>query len=162
EALAVALDELSADAIRAVDDGASILVLSDRGVDADHAPIPSLLALSSVHNALLRAGRRMRCGLIVETGEAREVADVVLLFGYGAGAVSPYLALEAVEHVGGEAYAKYTKAIEKGLLKVMSKMGISTLSSYQGAQIFEAIGLGQEVIERYFPGTISVVGGVGL
>jgi glutamate synthase (NADPH/NADH) large chain len=175
ESLALALDELCLSAIRAVDEGASILVVSDRGVDADRAPIPSLLALSAVHNALLRAGKRMGCGLVVESAEPREVADVALLFGYGAGAVSPYLALEAISQLGPdgtsglgpawsapEACAKYTKAIEKGLLKVMSKMGISTLSSYQGAQIFEAIGLGQEVIERYFPGTISVLGGIGL
>ena len=166
-ALEAALAALCAQAERAVDEGASILVVSDRGVDAARAPIPTLLATSAVHGALARAGKRVRAGLVVETGEAREVADVALLLGYGAGAVSPYLALETVAalEVAGtpeERAAHYVGALCKGLLKVMSKMGISCLSSYQGAQIFEAIGLGKETVDRWFPGTASRVGGVGL
>ena len=162
-----ALATLCASADRAVDEGVSILVVSDRDVDAGHAPIPSLLATSAVHHALARAGKRMRVGLIVETGEAREVADVALLLGYGAAAVSPYLAFETIEALDldtpREGRAKrYTDALDKGLLKVMSKMGISCLSSYQGAQIFEAIGLGQAVVDRWFPGTASRIGGIGL
>jgi glutamate synthase (NADPH/NADH) large chain len=165
-----ALDELCAGAERAVDGGASLIVLSDRGVDAAHAPIPSLLATSAVHHSLTRAGKRVRVGLLIETGEAREVADVALLVGYGAGAVNPYLAFEAIEAIGasdlslppGEAIDHYVHALDKGLLKVMSKMGISCLSSYQGAQIFEAIGIGQGTIDRFFPGTASRVGGIGL
>jgi glutamate synthase (NADPH/NADH) large chain len=173
EALATALDELCAKAARAVDEGHSVLVLSDRGVDEAHAPIPSLLATAAVHHSLVRAGKRMRVGLVVESGEAREVTDVALLLGYGAGAVNPYLALEAVAELarGGElahaadaetATKHYVKAVGKGLLKIMSKMGISTLSSYQGAQIFEAIGIDHGTIERYFTGTISRLGGIGI
>jgi glutamate synthase (NADPH/NADH) large chain len=152
---------------RAVDEGVSLLVLSDRGVDRAHAAIPSLLATSAVHHALARAGKRMRVGLVVETGEAREVADVALLIGYGAGAVCPYLALEAIDALDvetprSERAAHYVHALGKGLLKVMSKMGISCLSSYQGAQIFEAVGIGKSTIERWFPGTHSRIGGIGL
>jgi glutamate synthase (NADPH) large chain len=167
EALERALLALCADAERAVDEGASLIVLSDRGVDAARAPIPSLLATSAVHHWLARAGKRMRAGLIVETGEAREVADLALLIGYGAGAVNPYLAFEAVDALDAEAPRAerglhYVHALDKGLLKVMSKMGISCLSSYQGAQIFEAIGIGPDVISRFFPGTASRIGGIGL
>jgi glutamate synthase (NADPH/NADH) large chain len=166
-ALERALVALCAAAEHAIDDGASLIVLSDRGVDAAHAPIPSLLATSAVHHSLARAGKRMRAGLLVETGEAREVADVALLVGYGAGAVCPYLAFEAIDALDLDMSSEdrahhYVHALDKGLLKVMSKMGISCLSSYQGAQIFEAIGLGQETIDRWFPGTASRVGGIGL
>jgi glutamate synthase (NADPH/NADH) large chain len=166
-ALERALLELCAAAERAVDERASLLVVSDRGVDADHAPIPSLLATSALHHSLARAGKRMRVGLIVETGDAREVADVALLVGHGAGAVNPYLALETLAGLEidvrpEERKHHYVHAIDKGLLKVMSKMGISCLSSYQGAQIFEAIGIGQETIDRWFPGIASRVGGIGL
>ncbi len=161
ESLALALDRLCAAAEKAANDGASLLVLSDRGVDREHAAIPSVLAVAAVHNALLRTGLRMRVGLIVESGEPREVCDMALLIGYGAGAINPYLALEIVAAMGLEA-ATYVKALKKGLLKVMSKMGISTLASYQGAQIFEAIGLGASIVDRYFPGTTSRVGGIGL
>ena len=164
EAALVALCEA---AERAVDEGVSILVLSDRGVDREHAAIPSLLATSAVHHALARTGKRMRAGLVVETGEAREVADVALLLGYGAGAVCPYLAMEAIEALDvetprGERNAHYVHALDKGLMKVMSKMGISCLSSYQGAQIFEAVGIGKATIDRWFPGTASRIGGIGL
>jgi glutamate synthase (NADPH) large chain len=166
-ALERALVELCAAAERAVDEGASIVVLSDRGLCAELAAIPSLIATSAVHHALARAGKRMRVGLVIETGEPREVADVALLVGYGAGAVNPYLALEAIDALDIEAPRaaradNYVHALDKGLLKVMSKMGISCLSSYQGAQIFEAIGIGRETVERWFPGTASRVGGIGL
>jgi glutamate synthase (NADPH/NADH) large chain len=166
-ALERALAELCAAAERAVDAKASLIVLSDRGVDTTHASIPSLLATSAVHHSLTRAGKRVRVGLLVETGEVREVADVALLVGYGAGAVNPYLAFEVIEAIDlqlprGEASDHYVHALDKGLLKVMSKMGISCLSSYQGAQIFEAIGIGQDTIDRFFPGTASRVGGIGL
>ena len=166
-ALEKALVALCAAAEKAVDDGASLLVLSDRGVDASKAPIPSLLATSAVHHSLARAGKRVRAGLLVETGEPREVADVALLIGYGAGAVCPYLAFEAIDALDLEVASddrahNYVHALDKGLLKVMSKMGISCLSSYQGAQIFEAIGLGQDTVDRWFPGTASRVGGIGL
>ncbi len=161
ESLALALDRLCAGAAKAAKDGASLLVLSDRGVDEAHAAIPSLLALAAVHNELLRTGLRMRVGLIVESGEPREVCDMALLLGYGAGAVNPYLALEVVASLGKDG-AGYVKALKKGLLKVMSKMGISALASYQGAQIFEAIGLGPSMVDRYFLGTTSRLGGIGL
>ncbi len=166
-ALERALVELCIAAERAVDEGASLVVLSDRGVDAEHAAIPSLLATSAVHHALARAGKRVRAGLMIETGEAREVADVALLVGYGAGAVNPYLAFEAIDAIEmdvprAERPHHYVHALDKGLMKVMSKMGISCLSSYQGAQIFEAIGIGQGTIDRWFPGTASRVGGIGL
>jgi glutamate synthase (NADPH/NADH) large chain len=162
-----ALVDLCAAAETACDEGASILLVSDRDVDARHAPIPSLLATSAVHHALARVGKRMRVGLVVETGEAREVADVALLLGYGASAVCPYLAFEVIDALDLEtprdARSKhYVDALDKGLLKVMSKMGISCVSSYQGAQIFEAVGIGQATIDRWFPGTASRVGGIGL
>jgi glutamate synthase (NADPH/NADH) large chain len=156
---------LCAEAERAVDEGASVVVLSDRGVDQDRTAIPSLLATSAVHHALVRAGKRVRAGIVVESGEPREVADVALLVGYGAGAVNPYLALETVASLGeapAEATARYVKALRKGLLKVMSKMGISCLSSYHGAQIFEAIGVARATVDRWFPGTASRIGGIDL
>ena len=166
------LDELRRGASRAVDDGHSIIVLSDRGVGDGRAPIPSLLATGAVHHHLIREGTRMRVGLVVETGEAREVHHFALLIGFGAGAVNPYLALETVQfmsesgqlngHNPEYACKNFIKANEKGVLKVMSKMGISTVQSYRGAQIFEAVGLDQELIDEYFTWTSSRVGGVGL
>jgi glutamate synthase (NADPH/NADH) large chain len=166
-ALEAGLVALCRAAEHAVDAGVSLLILSDRDVSARHAPIPSLLATSAVHHSLARSGRRARVGLVVETGEAREVADLALLIGYGAGAVSPYLAFEAIQAFDvatprHERADHYVHALGKGLLKVMSKMGISCLSSYQGAQIFEAIGIGKEAIDRWFPGTPSRIGGIGL
>jgi len=162
-ALREALDRLCAAAADAVDGGASIVVLSDRGVSETAVAIPSLLAVAAVHHHLIRTRRRVRCGLVSETGEAREVADVALLIGYGAGAVNPYLAFETITELGAEnAHKNYVKALGKGLLKVMSKMGISALSSYHGAQIFEAIGIGQDVVDAYFTGTSSAIGGIGL
>jgi glutamate synthase (NADPH/NADH) large chain len=152
---------------KAADDGASIIVLSDRGVDREHAGIPSLLATSAVHHSLARAGKRMRVGIVVETAEAREVNDMALLLGYGAGAVNPYLAFEILDALEvatprAERREQYLHALDKGLLKVMSKMGISCMSSYQGAQIFEAVGIGKATIERWFTGTASRIGGIGL
>lgn len=167
-----ALDTLCGAASQAIDEGKNIVILSDRGVDADHAPIPSLLATSAVHHHLTRAGTRTRVGLVVESGEPREVQHFCLLIGYGAGGINPYLALESVRDLAerGELngtkpdYAVYNfiKANEKGILKVMSKMGISTVQSYRGAQIFEAIGLDDDLVERYFTRTPSRIQGIGL
>jgi glutamate synthase (NADPH) large chain len=168
-----ALQELCRRAAEAVKKGVSILVLSDHGVDAHHVPIPSLLATSAVHHHLIREGTRTQCGLVVETGEAREAHHFCLLIGYGAGAINPYVAFETIAdlHRDGmfpaemtlEAAKKnYIKAANKAILKVASKMGISTVQSYRGAQIFEAIGLGQELIEKYFTNTPSRLSGVPL
>ncbi|MYC31986.1 MAG: glutamate synthase large subunit [Chloroflexi bacterium] len=167
-----ALDNLCAAASQAIEDGKNVIILSDRGVDANHAPIPSLLATSAVHHHLTRAGTRTRVGLVVESGEPREVQHFCLLIGYGAGGINPYLALESVRDLAerGELngtkpdYAVYNfiKANEKGILKVMSKMGISTVQSYRGAQIFEAIGLDDDLVERYFTRTPSRIQGIGL
>ena len=167
-----AVDALCEAASQAVADGNNIIILSDRGVDANHAPIPSLLATGAVHHHLTRTGDRTQVGLVVESGEPREVQHICLLIGYGAGGINPYLALESVRDLAerGELngtkpdYAVYNfiKANEKGILKVMSKMGISTVQSYRGAQIFEAIGLTDEVVERYFTRTPSRIQGIGL
>ena len=167
-----AVDNLCTAASQAIDDGKNIIILSDRGVDANQAPIPSLLATSAVHHHLTRAGTRTRVGLVVESGEPREVQHFCLLIGYGAGGINPYLALESVRDLAesGELngtkpdYAVYNfvKANEKGILKVMSKMGISTVQSYRGAQIFEAIGINDDLIERYFTRTPSRIQGIGL
>ena len=173
QALRAELNALCARASRAVADGATILVLSDRGcVNDAKAPIPSLLATAAVHHHLIRQGQRTRCGIVVESGEPREVMHFALLIGYGAGAVNPYLAYETLAAMvqGGwiqgitvsEAIHHYIKAINKGLLKVASKMGISTLQSYRGAQIFEASGLNYEVIDQYFTWTTSRIEGIGL
>src|SRR5579864_8495134 len=168
-----ALDELCQRASRAVRAGYSLLILSDRGVDQDYAPIPCLLALAAVHNLLVREETRTQVALITESGEPREVMHFALLSGYGASAINPYLALESVENLAwrgelGEgitpdlAVKHFLKAIKKGLLKTFSKMGISTLQSYQGAQVFEAIGLNKELVASYFCGTTSRVEGIGL
>ena len=167
-----AMDRLVREASQAVEDGCTILVLSDRAVDADHIPIPSLLAVSGVHHHLIRAGERMRVGIALETGEPREVHHFAVLLGYGAGAINPYLALETVEGLCRDgslngvseevAKAGYIKASQKGVVKAMSKMGISTFQSYRGAQIFEAIGLDHEFVDRYFTWTPSRLSGVGM
>jgi glutamate synthase domain-containing protein 2/glutamate synthase domain-containing protein 1/glutamate synthase domain-containing protein 3 len=157
--LQTALTQLAKRASLAIKSGYTLLILSDRGLDEDYAPIPSLLALAAVHNHLVREETRTQVALIIESGEPREVMHFALLIGYGASAVNPYLALETV---GLEAKPNFTKAINKGLLKTFSKMGISTLQSYRGAQVFEAIGLNQELVERYFTGTVSRIEGVGL
>src|SRR5690606_14913382 len=157
----------------AVERGAFFIVLSDRHSDREHAPIPSLLLTSAVHHHLVRRGTRTRVGLLVEAGDVREVHHVALLIGYGAAAVNPYLAMETVEDLcraGRQldgldpevAIRNLIKALGKGVLKVMSKMGISTVASYRGAQVFEAIGLSSDLVDRYFTGTVSQLGGVGL
>ncbi|MBZ4410745.1 glutamate synthase large subunit [Myxococcus sp. XM-1-1-1] len=170
-ALEDAVEKLCAAAVDAVDAGASILLLSDRGVDVTHAAIPALLAMSAVHQRLVRDGIRMYTGLLLETAEAREVHHFACLFSYGAAAVNPYLALDTVRALAdaGElgvdaekAQDLYVHAVEEGLMKVMSKMGISTLQSYRGSQLFEAVGLERGLIERHFTGTSSRVEGVGL
>ncbi len=169
-----ALHRLCKAASQALEHGVSILILSDRGVDRDNAPIPALLAVSAVHHHLIREGTRTNVALVVETGEPREVHHFALLIGYGASAINPYLAFETLAdmiRLGGylpedmtyeQAEYNYIKAINKGLLKTMSKMGISTLQSYRGAQIFEAVGLNEEFIDRFFSHTPSRIGGVGL
>ncbi len=170
--IAGAMDELCRRASAAVADGCAILVLSDRGVDADHAPIPALLATAGVHHHLVREGTRTRCALLVESGEPREPHHMSLLLGYGAGAINPYVAFETIEELierGDVADVDTRKgirhhilALTKGVLKVMSKMGISTLQSYRGAQIFEAVGLDKAFVDRYFTWTASRLEGIGI
>ncbi len=169
--MGAALDGLCTVAEKAVHDGANILILSDRETDAAHLPIPTLLATSTVHHHLIRAGLRTKVGLVVETGSAREVHHFAMLAGYGAEAFHPYLAFETLAAMQDqmpadlthtEACKRYTKSVAKGLLKVMSKMGISTYQSYCGAQIFEAIGLNSAFVDRYFTGTPTRVEGAGL
>ncbi|ATY13917.1 glutamate synthase large subunit [Amycolatopsis sp. AA4] len=171
EALVQRLDEIRAEVSEAIEDGARLIVLSDRGVDADHAPIPSLLLTGAVHHHLVREKTRTQVGLIVEAGDAREVHHIALLVGYGVAAVNPYLAMATVEEMAHrglipgvtpkQATANLIKALGKGVRKTMSKMGVSTVASYTGAQIFEAVGLGAEVIDTCFTGTTSRLGGVG-
>jgi glutamate synthase (NADPH/NADH) large chain len=171
DGLAAAVDRLCRAAAAAIDDGHNLLILSDRGVDARHVAIPSLLALSAVQQYLVNAGTRMQAGIVVETAEAREVHDIALLIGYGAAAVNPYLAIDLVAELVARgrvpgpvdaAIGRYIHSIEDGLLKVMSKMGISTVQSYRGAQIFEAVGLDRDLVDRHFTGTPSRIGGIGL
>ena len=168
-----ALDELCQRASLAVKAGYSLMILSDRGVDKEYAPIPCLLALAAVHNLLVREETRTQVALITESGEPREVMHFALLSGYGASAINPYLVMESLEKGGwrgelGEAITPelavkhFLKAIKKGLLKTFSKMGISTLQSYQGAQVFEAIGLNKDLVDAYFAGTTSRIEGIGL
>ena len=171
-ALAARLEEICTEVSAAIGRGARFVVLSDRDSDAQWAPIPSLLLTAAVHHHLLRERTRTQVGLLVEAGDVREVHHLALLVGYGAAAVNPYLAMETVEDLARsgvlgdvapeKAIANLIKALGKGLLKVMSKMGISTVASYRGAQVFEAIGLSQELVDRYFTGTVSRLGGVGL
>lgn len=167
-----ALEEVYHAADYAIQQGATILVLSDKGVDQHHAPIPALLASSGLHHHLIRTGTRTRVGLVLESGEPREVHHFCLLIGYGIQAFNPYMVYECLSDMIGEglltdisydkAVAGYKKAVVKGVVKVMSKMGISTIKSYCGAQIFEAVGLGQELVDTYFTWTPSRVGGIGL
>jgi glutamate synthase (NADPH/NADH) large chain len=167
------LEELCQRASLAVRNGYTLLIISDRGVDKQSAPIPSLLALAAVHNLLVREGTRTQVALIIESGEPREVMHFALLTGYGASAINPYLAIESLESLANQgrlgseitpekAVKNFVKAINKGLLKTFSKMGVSTLQSYRGAQIFEAIGLNRELIDTYFAGTASRIEGIGL
>ncbi|HEV8436745.1 MAG TPA: glutamate synthase large subunit [Methylomirabilota bacterium] len=170
--LARAMEDLCQRVSQAVADGHTYLILSDRGVDAEHAAIPALLATAGVHHHLIREGTRVKVGLVIETGEPREVHHMALLLGYGAGAINPYLAFETLDDMIRQgllpgldhttALKNYIKALNKGVLKVISKMGISTIQSYRGAQIFEAIGLNREFVDRYFTWTASRIGGVGL
>jgi glutamate synthase (NADPH) large chain len=165
------VEELRARSSQAIVDGCNIIIISDRGHDAERAPIPALLAVSAVQHHLLREGSRTRVGLVVESGEPREVHHFALLLGYGASAVNPYLVLESLQDMARSGLApgmdpdkaeqKYVKAIGKGIVKVCSKMGISTIQSYHGAQVFEAIGLNHEFVDEYFTWTASRVGGVG-
>ncbi len=166
------LTEICEEAVTAIDEGATFLVLSDRDSNAHLAPIPSLLLTSAVQHHLIRTGRRTRAALLVEAGDVREVHHAALLIGYGASAVNPYLAMETAEDLvrrdvvggvtGAQAVANLIKALGKGVLKIMSKMGISTVASYRGAQLFEAVGLSHELVEQYFPGTTSRIDGIGL
>ncbi|WP_427868988.1 glutamate synthase large subunit [Leucobacter luti] len=170
--LADRLEEMCLEASAAVDAGAEFLIISDRDSNKDLAPVPTLLAVSAVHHHLIRSGQRMRVALIAEAGDVREVHHVAALIGYGAAAVNPYLAMETVGLLvrqgiitgvtEEEGVQRFIKALGKGMLKVMSKMGISTVASYCGAQTFEAIGLSQQLVDRYFTGTASKLGGVGL
>jgi len=172
ESLSQRLIEIRAEVSAAINDGAHIIVLSDRDGDAEDAPIPSLLLTSAVHHHLIREKTRTKVGLVVEAGDVREVHHVALLIGYGAAAVNPYLAMETAEDLvlqgvitgitPEKAVRNLIKALGKGVLKVMSKMGISTIASYTGAQVFEAIGLSTEVVDEYFVGTTSRLGGVSL
>ena len=178
QAMRDALDEIRRNVVQAINDGARIIVLSDRNSDEVFAPIPSLLLTSAVHHHLIREKQRTKVGLIVECGDAREVHHMALLIGYGAGAINPYLAFESIEDMVGvddsasmfglgtitakSAIKNYIKASGKGVLKVMSKMGVSTVASYTGAQIFEAIGLSTELVDEFFTGTVSRLGGISL
>jgi glutamate synthase (NADPH/NADH) large chain len=166
------INEIKAEVSQAINDGARIIVLSDRDGDAENAPIPSLLLTSAVHHHLIREKTRTKVGLVVEAGDVREVHHVALLIGYGAACVNPYLAMESAEDLvlqgvitgitPEKAVKNLIKSLGKGVLKVMSKMGISTIASYTGAQVFEAIGLSQDVVDEYFVGTTSRLGGVSL
>ncbi len=164
------LNEICGEAEAAIKDGYTFIILSDRGVDKKRPAIPALLVTGAVHHHLIKKSMRTQLGIVVESAEPREVHHFALLFGYGADCVNPYLAYESLEYLIGEgelepdikkAQANYMKAVEKGILKILSKMGISTLQSYRGAQIFEALGLGDEVIDKCFTGTASRIGGIG-
>ncbi len=172
-ALERALAEVCAEVEQRIDEGHSLVILSDRGIGTERAAIPSLLAISGVHHHLVRAGKRHLSGLVLETGEPTEVHHFAALVAYGASGINPYLVFESIPDLQARGYLSrsltvqqaienYITAVKKGLLKIMSKMGISTLRSYRGAQIFEAVGLGRELVERHFTGTPSLVGGIGL
>ena len=171
EGLRQALDNLCHDAEASVDDGVNYIILSDRDIDEKHAAIPSLLAVSAVHHYLISVGKRVQTALIVESGEIREVMHAALLLGYGASAICPYMTFAVLDDLVKkgkiqEEYAtaekNYIKAVDKGLKKIMSKMGISTIRSYRGAKIFESIGLSEELLRRYFGTEVSTIGGIGL
>ncbi|MFE7038650.1 glutamate synthase large subunit [Streptomyces atratus] len=173
DALAARIERICTEVDAAIEDGARLIVLSDRHSDAEHAPIPSLLLTSAVHHHLIRTKQRTQVGLLVEAGDVREVHHVALLIGYGAAAVNPYLAMESVEDLvragtfiegiePEKAIRNLIYALGKGVLKVMSKMGISTVASYRGAQVFEAVGLDEDFVAKYFNGTATKIGGAGL
>lgn len=166
-----ALDKIVCEAVKAIEDGYTNLILSDRGVSTEHGYIPALLACSQVHAGLKKAGKRSKAAIIIESAEPREVHHFALLFGYGASAINPYLVNEIIReqlaegHIEGdeeEAIQKYNKAIGQGLIKVMNKMGVSTLNSYRGSQLFECIGINKNFVNHYFPGTASRIEGIGL
>jgi hypothetical protein len=167
-----AIQRVCADATAAIRGGANVLVLSDRGLDPERAAIPSLLATSAVHQHLVRTGDRVRTGLAVESGEPREVHHIAALIGYGASAINPYVMLDTVaemadrhelEGLGADVVRqRAVVALNTGLLKVLSKMGISTITSYNAAQIFEAVGLDRDLVDLHFTGTSSSIGGVGI
>ncbi|MCT4541933.1 MAG: glutamate synthase large subunit [Vallitalea sp.] len=174
EGLEEALNSLNERVISNIKEGYNVIILSDRNIDKYNAPIPSLLATSSVHHYLIKQKMRTKVDIIVETGDARDVMHMALLIGYGATAINPYVALDTIQHLVKnklyitedityeEAYNNYKKALGNGLLKILSKMGIGTLQSYHGAQIFEAVGISSKVINKYFPGTPSRIEGIGL
>ncbi|MGN1245690.1 MAG: glutamate synthase large subunit [Muribaculaceae bacterium] len=171
EGLRKGIENLCLEAEKAVDEGCNYIVLSDREIDANHAPIPSLLATSAVHHHLIERKKRVQTALIIETADAREVMHFALLSGYGASAINPYLAFAIIDDLVKQkeiqldfntAMKNYIKAVDKGLLKILSKMGIATITSYKGAQLFEAIGLSQSLIDAYFGNTISKIGGIDI
>jgi glutamate synthase (NADPH) large chain len=171
EGLQSAVEQLCFDSEKAVDDGKNYIILSDRGIQENVAPIPSLMAVSAVHHYLVAKRKRMQIDIVVESGEPREVMHFALLFGYGASIINPYLSFAVIDKLVKDkaiqldyqkAEENYINAINKGILKIMSKMGISTLRSYRSSQIFEAVGIQQQVIDKYFAGTVSRIGGIGL
>ncbi len=172
KALEKALEEMFQKASHAIQEGTNIIILSDRGIDRDNAAVPALLAVAGLHHHLIREGTRTRVGIVLESGEPREVHHFALLLGYGAGAINPYLAFDTLDDLIREGALKdidhakavknYLKAVAKSVVKTMAKMGISTIQSYRGAQIFEAIGLNHDVIDKYFTRTASQVEGVGI
>ncbi|MGB3494081.1 MAG: glutamate synthase large subunit [Elainellaceae cyanobacterium] len=172
EGLQARLEEIFVEADAAIEDGVSVIILSDRHLDAVQAPIPALLAVAGLHHHLIRQGSRTRVGLVLESGEPREVHHFAVLLGYGCGAINPYLAFETIDAMIGQkelrnvdpktAHKNYIKAVTKGVIKIASKIGISTIQSYRGAQIFESIGLDSSVIDRYFTWTASRIGGSDL
>ncbi|HZM14345.1 MAG TPA: glutamate synthase large subunit, partial [Bacteroidales bacterium] len=171
EGLCYAIDQLCLDAEKAVDEGKNYIILSDRGIDENTAPVPSLMAVSAVHHHLIKKRKRMQIDIVVESAEPREVMHFALLFGYGASIINPYMVFAIIDRMVKEktiqldyqkAEENYINSIQKGLLKIMSKMGISTLRSYRSSQIFEAVGIHPDVIDSYFAGTASRIGGIGL
>ena len=171
EGLEHAIDRLCREAEESVDDGVNYIVLSDRDIDERHAPVPALLAVSAVHHYLISVGKRVQTAIVVESGEVRETQHAALLLGFGASALNPYMAFAIIDDLVkrneiqldyNTAESNYIKAVRKGLLKIMSKMGISTIRSYRGAQIFEAIGIGKELSDKYFGGMPSPIDGIGL
>ncbi len=171
EGLIVAVEQLCKDAEKAVDEGKNYIILSDRGISENAAPIPSLMAVSAVHHHLIKVRKRMQIDIVVESAEPREVMHFALLFGYGASIINPYMAFAVIDKLIREkaiqldyqkAELNYVTAVNKGIMKIMSKMGISTLRSYRSAQIFEAVGIHHDVIDKYFAGTVSRIGGIGM
>ena len=171
DSLENSLDELFNETDKAYEEGFNIFILSDREVDEENVPIPSLLALAGLHHHLVKKGMRTTVAIIVESGEPREIHHFATLLGYGASAINPYLAYAAIEELievelldldYKQGVYNFNKAILKGIVKILSKMGISTVQSYQGAQMFEALGISKEVIDKYFTNTITRIGGIGL